>query len=135
MSGPSLKQLHAHRSIHDGAFSEGKNLINLLGSLYAKGQMEHTKKVAEAIIEHWETRTLAHAQAEEEGFYQELADRNPDLAEKITKFKRDHDLIRILVEEMKELLAEGVNDEVLDRFKALVHITRIHSREEERYLF
>jgi hypothetical protein len=135
MSGPSLRQLHAHRSIHDGAFAEAKRLTELLEKLYSDGRKEHILEVADALVEHWEKRIIAHAEAEEEGFYKEKIEQDPSLFEKITMLKRDHDIIRILVAEIKSLLQEPTNQEMLARFHALLLINHIHSREEEKFLF
>ncbi|HJV45043.1 MAG TPA: hemerythrin domain-containing protein [Bacillota bacterium] len=136
MSGPSLKQLHAHHSIHEGAFSEGNELFEILCKLYQDNRLEHSRMVAEALIEHWETRTLAHAEAEEEGFYLEKASMSPELAEKVLMLRRDHDLMRILVGEIKDILSNHpVNEDVIDRFKMLFFIVRVHSTEEEKSLF
>lgn len=135
MSGPALKQLHAHRSIHDGTLSEGIQLTELLVQLLRENRMEHFRVVAADLVEHWETRTLAHAEAEEEGFYKEVAQQQPDLSETIIMLRRDHDLIRLLVAEVKSSLSEeGESEAIMDRFKAIVQIVRIHSDHEEKYL-
>jgi hypothetical protein len=136
MSGPSLRQLHAHRSIHDGAFAEAKRLTELLEQLYSDERKKHILEVADALVEHWEKRIIAHAQAEEEGFYKEKIEQDPSLLEKIAMFKRDHDLMRRLVADIKDVLSQKrVDKEMLDRFRALLHINNIHSREEEKFLF
>ncbi|KYD31345.1 hemerythrin domain-containing protein [Parageobacillus toebii] len=135
MSGPSLKKLEAHRSIHEGAFAEAKHLTELLEKLYNDGRQEHLGEVADALVEHWEKRVIAHAQAEEEGFYQEKVEEDHNLFEKVAMLKRDHDLMRYLIEEVKQLLAQRIDKEVLTRFHALLHINRMHSDDEEKFLF
>ena len=136
MSGPSLKQLHAHRSIHDGAYSEGREMVELLCKLYQDNRLEHARMAADALVEHWETRTLAHAESEEEGFYLEKSRVSPELAEKVLMLKRDHDLMRILVKEIKQFLADDtISENVIDRFKSLFFLVRVHSVEEENSLF
>ncbi|WP_044748718.1 hypothetical protein [Bacillus alveayuensis] len=136
MSGPSLRQLQAHRSIHDGAFVEAKHLTELLEQLHSDGREEQILEVADALIEHWEMRIIAHAESEEEGFYKEKIAQDPSLLEKIVMFKRDHDLMRRLVADIKDVLSQKrVDKEMLDRFRALLLINHIHSREEEKFLF
>jgi hypothetical protein len=135
MSGPSLKKLEAHRSIHDGAFTEAKHLTELLEKLYNDGRQEHLGEVADALVEHWEKRVIAHAQAEEEGFYQEKVEEDSSLFEKVAMLKRDHDLMRYLIEEIKQSLPKGINQDVFTRFHALLLINRIHSDDEEKFLF
>ncbi|GGJ70307.1 hypothetical protein GGR02_002156 [Anoxybacillus voinovskiensis] len=135
MSGPSLRQLDAHRSIHDGAFIEAKHLTDLLEKLYEEKKNDALQEVADTLVEHWEMRVLAHAQSEEEGFYKEKLEGEPQLVEIIAMLKRDHDLLRMIVAEIKQRMQTEVNRDVLDRFRALLFINEIHSREEERLLF
>jgi len=135
MSGPSLRQLDAHRSIHDGAFIEAKHLTDLLEKLYEEKKNDALQEVADALVEHWEMRIIAHAQSEEEGFYKEKLEGEPQLVETIAMLKRDHDLLRMLVAEIKQRMQTEINRDVLDRFRALLFINEIHSREEERLLF
>lgn len=136
MSGPSLRQLQAHRSIHRGAFGEAKEITEILQKLFSEGQPDKARQAADILMEHWEDRTLSHAQHEEEGFYLEKIQQNPDLQERITKLIRDHDLLRILMTQIKEILAkEGVTKEVIDRFEAMLLVNEIHGRDEETYLF
>ncbi|AMX84352.1 hypothetical protein GS3922_12145 [Geobacillus subterraneus] len=135
MSGPSLRKLEAHRSIHHGAFAEAKRLTELLETLYTDGRCEHAAEVADALVEHWETRIIAHAEAEEEGFYREKAEERKELSETIAQLKRDHDMMRTLIAEIRQRLSEQIDREVLTRFHALLHINRIHSADEEALLF
>ncbi|ESU72594.1 hemerythrin domain-containing protein [Geobacillus thermoleovorans] len=135
MSGPSLRKLEAHRSIHHGAFAEAKRLTELLETLYTDGRCEHAAEVADALVEHWETRIIAHAEAEEEGFYREKAKERGELAETITQLKRDHDMMRTLIAEIRQRLPGQIDREVLTRFHTLLHINRIHSTDEEALLF
>lgn len=135
MSGPSLERKHSHRSIHKGAFREARSLTDLLRRLYREKREKAVHEVTDALVEHWETRILAHAQVEEEGLYLKKAEQNPDLVPVIHMLKRDHHLMQQLVEEIKAVWEEnGVNDEVLLRFEALLLINRLHSRQEEREL-
>ncbi len=90
---------------------------------------------ARALLEHWETRTIAHADSEEEGLYKRKLEENPDISHTLSMLKRDHDLLRILVSDIKEELdKQGVNDDVIDRFKAIYVLVQIHNRDEESYL-
>lgn len=135
MSGPSLEREHSHRSIHNGAFREARSLTDLLRRLHGERRTEEVHEVADALIEHWEKRILAHAQAEEEGLFPKKVERNPELAPVVHMMKRDHDLMRQLLDEIKvKWKQSGVNYEVFARFEALLLINRIHSRQEERDL-
>lgn len=136
MSGPSLHKLDAHRSIHDGVVTEGRDLLEVLRQVYEEKHEKHSLLAANALIEHWETRLLAHADSEEEGLYVKYKKEYPKSQEKLTMLKRDHDLLRMLVNETKEIIAEkGVNDMVIDRFTAIYVLAQMHNREEETLLF
>ena len=110
-------------------------MTDLLVQLLKENRIEHSRVVATALIEHWETRTLAHAEAEEEGFYNDMAQQKPELSETVIMLRRDHDLIRLLVAEVKSSLAhEELSEAIMDRFKTIAQIVRIHSEHEEKYL-
>lgn len=135
MSGPSLEKLTSHRSIHNGAVTEGRDLLRVIEKTFREGNLELATIGATALVEHWETRTISHADSEEEGFYVKKLKENPEIELSLARLKRDHDLLRTLVSEIKQLLAEHrVNDEVIDRFKAIYVLVQIHNRDEERLL-
>lgn len=136
MSGPSLENLDAHRSIHDAALFEAKELTELLVKLHSDGKKEPCLEVAKALIESWEQRTLAHAESEEEGFYKKNIEKNGKLTEVITMLKRDHHILRTIVQDINELLQgeKEVNSSIINHFQALLVVGQIHSREEEKYL-
>lgn len=136
MSGPALKQLHSHQSIHDGYYTEGRELTEVLEKLYLDHRTDECIEIANALIEHWETRTIAHADSEEEGFYLEVMKKQPELKVQIIKLVRDHDLLRMIVTDVKERLSkDGISLEVLDRLKTILLLVNIHNREEEKHLF
>ena len=59
----------------------------------------------------------------------------PQLKDKVIGLTRDHDLLRILIKQIKNLVRKvGVNDAVLNRFEAMLLVNEIHSRDEEEYL-
>lgn len=136
MSGPALKHHYSHQSIHDGYYSEGRDLTDVLIKLHAENREKECAIAADALVEHWETRTIAHADSEEEGFYQEVMEQKPELKEEILKLIRDHDLLRIIVSEVKERLPrDGVTEEIIDRFKTILLLVDIHNSAEEKVLF
>jgi len=139
MSGPSLHKLDAHRSIHDGVVTEGRDLLHLLLKVRREkleNHEKHARMTAEALIEHWETRLIAHADSEEEEFYNEKIKEKPELATPLTMLKRDHDLFRTIIEEIKQKMnQETISDEMIDYFKAIYVLAKIHNQQEEGYLF
>ncbi|WP_088006805.1 hemerythrin domain-containing protein [Indiicoccus explosivorum] len=134
-SGPSLKQLHAHHAIHEGGRSGAIDKTEEVKELLAAKEFEVAKQAAEHLVDYWETRILSHATSEEEGFYVEMAEQHPELKESVVQLTRDHDLLRIIVEDVKKILEQdGLTAEVLHRFDSLLIINEIHSRDEERIL-
>ncbi|WP_348620258.1 hemerythrin domain-containing protein [Paenibacillus polymyxa] len=136
MGGPSLRQLHAHHAIHQGGLSGALDKTREVEELLEAKEFKVARQAADHLIEYWETRILSHADAEEEGFYQEMVEKKPELQEAVIKLTRDHDLLRIIVKELKAMIREeGLTPEVLQQFHALLVVNAIHSREEERLLF
>ncbi|MDS9471697.1 hemerythrin domain-containing protein [Sporosarcina pasteurii] len=136
MSGPALRQLHAHRAIHEGGLSGAVTKTEELIKHLREGETEAADLAADDLLSYWQTRIISHADAEEEGFYLEVANKKPELQETITKLTRDHDLLRVIVKDIEELREkEGLSPAVLQKFYALQIVNEIHSRDEERYLF
>ncbi|RAZ68338.1 hemerythrin domain-containing protein [Planococcus maitriensis] len=135
MSGPSLRQLHAHHAIHEGALSGAIAKTEEMEDLLRAKEFEVARQAADHLVEYWETRIISHADAEEEGFYQEMLEKDPGLEEVVEKLSRDHDLLRIIAKDIKEMLTEkGLTYEVMQQFHALLVVNAIHSRDEERLL-
>ena len=60
---------------------------------------------------------------------------NPELEDAIIQLTRDHDLLRIIVEDIETLReTEKLSPTVLQKFYALLVVNEIHSRDEERML-
>ncbi|WP_163969794.1 hemerythrin domain-containing protein [Oceanobacillus halotolerans] len=137
-TGPALRKLASHRSIHDGSFAEARDLTEVTFRLFQENRMDDCVKAADALVDHWETRVIAHADAEEDddGLYQEIAKENPELQPKIYELTRDHDLLRIVVGEIKDSLKESrkITEDIMNKFQSLLVINRIHSRSEESLL-
>lgn len=137
MSGPSLRKKQPHHAIHEGGLS---GAVQKTDQLKQSMQIKDNQKIEACIqdlVDYWETRILSHADAEEEegGLYYEIAHNHPDKKEDIMQLTRDHDILRILVGQIKKE-AETTNDygHILDKFNALMIVNEIHSRDEERLL-
>ncbi|TDK62990.1 hypothetical protein E2K98_05905 [Bacillus salipaludis] len=131
MSGPSLRKQDAHTSIHESALNEAKELRALLNKCLKEEQIEKAQKVAEVTIEHWESRTLQHAESEEEGLYKEMAEEKPYLRQLITQLTRDHDLMRRIVEQMRNLLIQDEIDyRMISLLDSLIIVDSIHNEDE-----
>lgn len=135
MSGPGLRHIDSHSAIHEAALNEAIELNELLDKLLRDNELEKGLEVAHIAVEHWETRTLRHAQAEEEGLYKEMVEEKPELKDDIIGLIRDHDILRFTVKEIKEMLdKDGFNQAVMERFHTLIVVDLYHNMEEERIL-
>lgn len=135
MSGPALRHMDSHSLIHEAALGEARELTELLDRSIRKGELEKAAEIAYITVEHWEARTLQYASSEEEGLYVEALGIKPELKEVIISLTRDHQLMREIVGEIKELLAQGkVGDELLARFQALIVVDELHNRDEMKML-
>ncbi|WP_186577040.1 hemerythrin domain-containing protein [Aquibacillus kalidii] len=135
MSGPALRKVESHSSIHEAALEEARELTNVIENLLKENDTERALEATTIAIEHWETRTLAHADAEEKGLYKEMAEKSPKLKEDIIALTRDHNLMRNLVTEIKGLMNKGDMDEkVVHHLHALILVDEQHNKTEESIL-
>ncbi|WP_037288481.1 hemerythrin domain-containing protein [Saccharibacillus sacchari] len=136
MGGPSLRQHHAHHAIHEGALSGAIDKTEELEELIQTEGIENARQAADQLLGYWVTRVLSHADAEEEGFYEEMAGEDPDLKLAVVKLTRDHDILRMIVADLvTQLPKSGPTPEMMRLFYSLITVNAIHSREEERLLF
>lgn len=135
MSGPALRQLFAHRAIHEGGLSGAVMKTTDMMDHLRQGELETANLAADDLLDYWKTRVISHADSEESGLYKEIEQENPDMKSVITMLTRDHDLLRIIVKDIEALREEeGLSPSVLHKFHALMVVNEIHSREEERLL-
>jgi hypothetical protein len=134
-SGPSLTKREAHHAIHEAAFTEAEEMTRLLRHAALADDHERALHLVGVLVEHWQTRTLRHAEAEEQGWYRDLARERPDLQPDIVQLTRDHDLLRKLLDEIEQIVAaRGWVAGVVERFEAMLLVNAIHSRDEEQRL-
>lgn len=135
MSGPGLKYVDSHSAIHEAALNEAIELNEILRTLLHDKQFDKALEVSYVAVEQWETRTLQHAESEEEGLYKEILEENPELKDEIIELTRDHNILRILIKEVKDMLdTEGFSEAIIQRFEALVLVDAIHNETEEKIL-
>lgn len=135
VSGPGLKSIDSHAAIHEAALNEAIEINDILSKLMEEKQMEKALEVAYIAVEHWETRTLRHADAEERGLYKDLIEKSPTLKDNVIELTRDHNIMRYLVNSIKQKLEkDGMNQRVLEKFHTLVHVDVYHNLEEEKIL-
>ncbi|MCC4723792.1 hypothetical protein [Salinicoccus sp. RF5] len=138
MAGPALRQLHAHRAIHDASLGGAEDHVADMKILLNKLEHKELTEEMQSFIEYVEQRILTHADSEEEdnGLYEEAVNKNPDLHDKVQHLTRDHDLMRIMIERMKEELAKDEVDfqKLIDYSVSIIIVDEIHSRDEETVL-
>ncbi|ULG71608.1 DUF3916 domain-containing protein [Macrococcus brunensis] len=137
MTGPSLKQLMAHRQIHDTGLALAVEMTDDLVMMLRDNDEKQIVTQVVQLVEFWESRVISHADAEEEenGFYSEMAAKSEELSEKVIMLKRDHQLLRDLVTKIKRQMEdEGFSTQIIDYFRTLIILNEMHSRDEEKYL-
>lgn len=135
MTGPALRKLDSHAAIHEAALLEAIELTAIMEKLLKENDQDRALETAYITVEHWETRTLAHADAEEKGLYIEMAKKSPELKEAVIALTRDHDIMREFVQDIKEILAaKRMSQAVIQRFHALILVDVLHNETEERLL-
>jgi hypothetical protein len=131
LTGPSLRIQDAHSSIHEAALNEAKELKQLLRRTLEDGKSDKAIQIAEIFIEHWESRTLKHAESEEEGLYKDIVNDKPSMEKVVTQLTRDHELMRRILGLMKEnLISEKVNMDLIGFIDSLIIIDEIHNEDE-----
>ncbi|MFG6113871.1 hemerythrin domain-containing protein [Halobacillus sp. MO56] len=135
MSGPALRQLDAHRSIHEAAYGQVKDMTEVLKRLYREERLEEAKQAEAILIEHWRDHIISHATSEEEGLYKDIRQAYPEMADTIKQLTRDHDLLRKILARIEESLSEDEQSEDrLMMYDTLLVVNWHHSRDEEHYL-
>lgn len=138
MSGPGLTRRETHHAIHEAAFAEAEELTRLLRQVTQADDPQAPGRALQLVgvlVEHWQTRTLRHAEAEEQGWYRELARERPELQADVLRLTRDHDLLRMLLDEIEQIVAaRGWVAGIVERFEAMLLLNAIHSRTEEQRL-
>lgn len=136
-SGPALRQLTAHRAIHDAAQGQAITLTEQLKEHFHHNEEEACYDLAKQLITHWEERIIAHADAEDHGLYKELLEEGNVPAKDLYMLMRDHDLFRKIVAHIKKLFAEKdtVDVELISIFQSLLLINHFHHLGEEETLF
>ncbi len=136
-SGPALKQLTAHRAIHDGAQVEAKALTTNVIQLFHSKEKEACLTAAKELLKNWEEKIIAHADAEDEGLYQELLARDDVSNQSLYMLMRDHDLFRKIAARIKDKIEEQgeVTQENIYELTTLIVLNDFHHEGEEESLF
>lgn len=137
VTGPALRQLESHQSIHAGAHAEARDLAEMTDKLFEENRQEDCLKAAKVLLEYIESRIIAHADAEDEGFYLETLEKKPELQKEIHMLMRDHDLMRKIVKNIKTQIEkeDEVTKVIINQFHSIIIIHELHAQGEEENLF
>lgn len=135
-SGPALKQLASHRAIHDAGQAQAESLTEELISSFQENRPD-CLEIAQLLVTHWEEKVIPHADAEDEGLYQELLQDETIAPNQIYLLMRDHDLLRKITANVKETLSQEqrVTKQIIYAFHSLLTLNAIHHKDEEMMLF
>ena len=136
-TGPALRQLDSHRAIHDAAHAQVKELTEMVQQLFDEEREEDCLNVANVLIQYWEEKIIAHADAEDEGFYSELLQSKKVPEKDLYMLMRDHELFRLIIADLKEKLNERnkVDQKDVKTFHTLIILNEYHHIGEEYKLF
>jgi|SRR5690625_1432282 len=136
-SGPALRQLMSHRAIHDAAHTQIKQLTDMVQQLFDENKRDECFEVANVLVQHWEEKIIAHADAEDEGLYKELLASGEVEQKELYMLMRDHDLFRQIIRDMKQQLSEKnhITTKQIYTFHALIVLNEYHHIGEEATLF
>src|SRR5699024_63588 len=105
-TGPALKQLTSHGSIHDAGQAQARALTEDVMQLFEGEQTEDCLQAANILVQHWEEKIIAHADAEDETFFQELL-ASEDISDKqLSMMMRDHDVVHKITTHIKKSLKQ-----------------------------
>lgn len=136
-TGPALKQLTSHRSIHDAGQAQARALTEEVMQLFEDNKTDECLDTAKTLLEHWEQKIIAHADAEDETFFQELLAGNEIADKHIYMMMRDHDLFRKITAHIRKSIEHEakVTMNHLYEFNTLLILNAFHHKGEEEYLF
>ena len=134
MSGPALRRQDSHRLIHQMAWSEARDILNVSNSLWKQGNIEQLVQTAEVFVEHIETRILSHAMEEESGLYGEWRAMNDEWLPMISSLIADHEELRQMAAQIENAVTAGEYVVGLSLMQAFLDKSREHSAREEDFL-
>lgn len=138
MTNPSLKNWEEHKALHDEILGGAEERLDSMKTLLNKLEHKELAEEMESFIEYVEESVLGHAKKEEAsgGMYETIAKDDPKTVEKIRRLRRDHEIIQIMVDRMKEELSHDKVDfqKLIDHSVSIILVDEIHSRDEEDIL-
>ena|SRR5699024_6790541 len=138
MTKSSLRDLEAHKALHDEISGGAEEQLESMKTLLNKLEHKELAEEMESFIEYVEESVLGHAKQEEAsgGLYESIERDDSKTVEKIRRLRRDHELIQVMVDRMKEELSHDEVDfqKLIDHSVSIILVDEIHSRDEEDLL-
>lgn len=136
MSGPALRQFSSHNAIHEASHEEAMVILASLRRLVKDHKNDLAYQAADVFVEHFDTKVLRHAEAEESGLYDEVEASQPNLKPVVAELRREHDAMRALLGTIQSRLAADrvVDNDMLGLMTALTSCNAFHSHHEETAL-
>jgi hypothetical protein len=134
MAGPALRQLCAHRSIHQAAGDEVEELVAVAERARETGRDDVFEQAADAFLMVAESRILVHASDEEASLYPDWLKAHPEERPIVEVLVAQHAGLRGHVAGVEASMQAGRFDEALHGMRAFVRLQRQHAEDEERWI-
>lgn len=134
MSGPALRKVESHHAIHETAWHEADEALQLAGKVRASSDDTTFARVVEVFLEVVEARILVHAAEEEQGLYQEWLQDNDEHQSTIDSLILEHETLRRLSAAVEQAMIQQEYDTAVSGMSQLLEVAAAHSRHEENVL-
>lgn len=134
MSGPALRKVESHHAIHETAWHEADEALQLAEKVRASSDDATFSRVVEVFLEVVEARILVHAAEEEQGLYQEWLQDNDEHQSTIDSLILEHETLRRLSAVVEQAMIQQEYDTAVSGMSQLLEVSSAHSRHEEDVL-
>lgn len=131
MSGPALRQWTAHHAIHEAAAHEVEVAVQMARKARSVWDESRFQSVVEVFLEIVEGRVLVHAEAEEQGLYQEWLQTDARQRPVVKALVAEHDHLRLLAKRVTAAMTNRDYEGVLETMEEWATACRAHSWHEE----
>lgn len=134
MSGPALRQPAAHHAIHQAAWQDAEEALELAAAMLAASRGDEFARMVEIFLEVVATRILAHAQEEEAGLYREWRAEHAGWGGEVDALIREHDTLRELAAAVEQAMRGHDAVGAMSAMHRLLQASDLHARHEEEVL-
>lgn len=134
MSGPALRQPAAHHAIHQAAWQDAEEALELAVAMLAASRGDEFARMVEIFLEVVDTRILTHAQEEEAGLYREWRAEHAGWGGEVDALIREHDTLRELAAAAEQAMRGRDAVGAMSAMHRLLQASDLHARHEEEVL-